>query len=289
MRGNALRTTILLTILTLLLMYLGHLVGGERGPLVAFFLAVLINFGAYWFSDTMVLRFYRAEPLSESAAPELYAILQKLCKVAKLPMPWLYRVPGAMPNAFATGRNPGHAVVAVTDGLLQTLGAEEIEGVLAHELAHVRNCDTLTAAVAASLAGAISMLASFVRYALFWGSSHTRDDDRDGEHPLGLLVAAILLPLAALLIQLVVSRGREYAADEAGARWSGNPLYLASALKRLEAAGSRMPAHTVPEATAHLFIVSPLRKGFLTGLFSTHPPIEERIARLEEMARRQGI
>ena len=288
MRGNVFKTAFLLTALTLLLIYFGRLIGGEGGAAAAFLLALLLNFGAYWFSDQLVLQFYRAESLSETHAPELYGILKKLCEAAKLPMPRLYRMPGAAANAFATGRDPAHAVVAVTDGLLELLGPEEAEGVLGHELAHVANRDTLIATVAASLAGAISMLASLARYALFWGSFKSRDDDRNA-HPLGGLIAALLLPLAALLIQLAVSRGREYAADEQGSAWCGNPLYLASALKKLDAAGRRMPAHAVSEATAHLFIVNPLKEGFLTGLFSTHPPVEERIARLNEMARRQGI
>jgi len=291
MGWNFFKTAFLLTLLTLLLIAFGGAVGGEQGMMFALLFSLAMNLGAYWFSDKMVLRTYRAELLSVGQAPEVYALLQEICTDANLPLPKLYLIPSAQPNAFATGRDPAHAVVAITEGLLKSLGLEELKGVLAHELGHVRNRDILIATIAASLAGALSMLASMARYAFMFGSSQPRgrDGEKEGGHPLGLLVSSILIPIAAVLIQMAVSRGREYAADEWGGKICGNPLYLASALRKLEAASKNLPLRQVSEATAHLFIVNPLRPGGWSGLFSTHPPIEERIARLEELARGMGI
>lgn len=288
---NFFKTVFLLTLLTLLLVSFGGAVGGEQGMAFAVLLSLLMNLSAYGFSDKMVLRYYRAEPLSVGQAPEVYALLQEICTDANLPLPKVCLIPSAQPNALATGRDPAHAVVAITEGLLKSLGAEELKGVLAHELGHVRNRDILIATIAASLAGALSMLASMARYAFMFGGSQPRgrDDRRDGGHPLGLLLSAILIPVAAALIQMAVSRDREYAADAWGGKICGNPLYLANALRKLEAASKTLPLRQAAEATAHLFIVNPLRPGGWSALFSTHPPIEERIARLEELARGMGI
>ncbi|MBP9865228.1 MAG: zinc metalloprotease HtpX [Candidatus Omnitrophica bacterium] len=288
---NFFKTAFLLTLLTLLLIVFGTAVGGEQGMTFAFLFSLAMNLGAYWFSDKMVLSYYRAEPLTVGQAPEVYALLQEICTDANLPLPKLYLIPSAQPNAFATGRNPARAVVAITEGLLKNLGSEELKGVLAHEMGHVRNRDILIATIAASLAGALSMLASMARYAFMFGSSQPRGrhDRKEGGHPLGLLLSAILIPIAAALIQMSVSRGREYAADEWGGKICGNPLYLASALRKLEAASKTLQLRQAAEATAHLFIVNPLRPGGWSGLFSTHPPIEERIARLEELARGMGL
>ncbi len=289
---NFFKTTFLLTLLTLLLVGFGQMLGGQQGMMVALMFSLAMNLGAYWFSDKMVLSFYRAQPLSEQDAPEVHALLQEICSAANLPFPKVYLIPSAQPNAFATGRNPQHAVVAVTEGILQQLGAEELQGVLAHEMGHVQHRDILISTIAASLAGALSMLVSMARYAFMFGGSQPRSrDDRGGggQHPLGLLVAVILMPIAAALIQLAVSRSREYAADEWGGKMCGNPLYLASALRKLEAASKTLPLRGAAEATAHLFIVNPLRGNPWAGLFSTHPPMEERIARLEEAARAMGL
>jgi len=291
MGWNFFKTAFLLTLLTLLLAAFGGAVGGEQGMTFALMFSLAMNLVAYWFSGRMVLSYYRAEPLTVGQAPEVYALLQEICTDANLPLPKLYLIPSAQPNAFATGRDPAHAVVAVTEGLLKNLGPEELKGVLAHEMGHVRNRDILIATLAASLAGALSMLASMARYAFMFGSSQPRghDDRKQGGHPLGLLLSAFLIPIAAALIQMAVSRRREYAADEWGGKICGNPLYLASALRKLEAASKTLPLRQAAEATAHLFIVNPLRPGGWSGLFSTHPPIEERIARLEELARGMGL
>ncbi len=286
---NLLKTTFLLTTLTLLFVFVGHLLGGESGMTSAFLFACLFNLGAYWFSDRMVLAIYRAVPLAESDAPEIYSMVRELTEKAKLPMPRIYLIPSAAPNAFATGRNPRHAVVAVTKGIVDVLNEEELKGVLAHELAHVEHRDILISTMAATLAGAISLLADMARWALMFGGS--RRDDRGGRntHPLVLMLMVILVPLAAALIQLAVSRSREYGADEKGGALSGNPLYLANALRKLEAASKRIPLHEAKPSTAHLFIVNPLRADAFTKLFSTHPPVEDRVARLEAQAREMGL
>ncbi len=286
--NNFLKTTFLLSALTLLLVMFGSAVGGENGMVTAFIFACVMNFGAYWFSDSMVLTMSRAVPLPEENAPEVYAITRELTEEAKLPMPKIYLIPSTALNAFATGRDPEHAAVAVTEGIVTALNSEELKGVLAHELAHVEHRDILISSIAATLAGAISMVATMLRYAMMFGGG--RRDDREKEaNPLVLLVMSMVIPFAALLIQMAVSRSRESDADERGAKLSGNPLYLASALRKLDSAQKQIPLQGAEPAMAHLFIVNPLKPDFLMKLFSTHPPVEERIARLEEMARREGF
>lgn len=284
---NFFKTVFLLTTLTILLVLVGGALGGEQGMRFAFLLACLMNLGTYWFSDKLVLAMYRAEPLSEAEAPSLYRMVRELVGKARMPFPKIYRIPSAAPNAFATGRNPRHAVVAVTQGILELLSEEELKGVLGHELAHVEHRDILIASIAATIAGAVSMLTSWARWAFMFGGGR-RDDREEGSNPLVLLVMIIVAPIAALLIQLAVSRSREFDADEGGARLAENPLYLASALKKLEAGVRRIPMLEATPTTAHLFIVNPLRAGGIVKLFSTHPPIEERIERLERMARKES-
>jgi heat shock protein HtpX len=280
---SAIKTTLLLGALTGLLMLIGGLVGGARGAEFAFIIALAMNFFSYWFSDKIVLRAYGAKELDASAAPELYSIVQELAHEAHIPVPRMYLIDTDTPNAFATGRSPKHAAVAVTRGILRICSREELKGVLGHELSHVINRDILTSSIAATLAGAIMILASWARWgAIFGGFGGGGDDNRRGG-VLELLVMAFLAPLAASLIQLAVSRTREYQADASGARLAHNPLYLANALRKLEAANERMPMDAGP-ATAHLFIVNPLSAQGISRLFSTHPPIEERIRRLEHMA-----
>ena len=280
---NFFKTIFLLTGLTLLVVLVGGALGGEQGMISAFFFACLMNLGAYWFSDKIVLAMYRAQPLSETEAPNLYRIILELSQKAGMPIPKIYRIPSQTPNAFATGRNPKHAVVAVTDGILDLLSDDELKGVLGHELSHVSHRDILISSIAATLAGAITMITRMAQWALMFGGNR-RDEREGGSHPLVMLVMVILAPLAALLIQLAVSRSREFDADESGAKLSGNPLYLASALRKLEAGVRRTPMLEANPTTAHLFIVNPLKAGTLTKLFSTHPPLEERIERLERMS-----
>jgi heat shock protein HtpX len=284
---NTLRTALLLTALTLLLVFVGQIAGGRVGAMYAFIFAIIMNFGAYWFSDKLVLAMYRAKPVSATEAPRLYSIVQELALNAQLPMPRMYVIPTQSPNAFATGRSKNHAVVAVTEGIMNLLDEDELKGVLAHELSHVRNHDMLVGSIAATLAGAISMLGMMVRWgAMFGGFGGRGDRDRDGGI-IGLLAAAILAPIAAMLIQMAVSRSREYGADASGARLAGNPLYLANALAKLERGTQMRPLNGNP-AAAHLFIVNPLRGKSMWNLFSTHPPIEERIRRLRQMAGVRG-
>ena len=272
---NALKTTFLLGAMTGLLLAMGGLLGGRDGMTLALLLAGVMNFGAWFWSDKIVLRMYNAQPVGPSEAPELYAIVQGLAQKAGVPMPKLYLIPDPALNAFATGRGPSHAAVAATVGIVKAMDREELQGVLAHELSHVINRDTLVSTVAATLAGAISFLGhSF----MFRGRG--RDD---GGNPLAALVVLILAPIAAMLIQLAVSRSREYGADESGARLVGYPDGLARALAKLQHASERVPMHNVEPATAHLFIVNPLSGQALGRLFSTHPPLEERIARLMAM------
>jgi len=278
--ANAVKTTVLLALLTGLFIAIGGSFGGRSGMVVAFGLALVMNFAAYWFSDKIVLRMSGAQPLSEAQAPGVYGIVRNLATRARMPMPKLYLISSPTPNAFATGRNPDHAAVAVTDGILRIMSAEELEGVLAHELSHVLNRDVLISTIAATLAGAVMMLADMARWAAFFGSS--RDNEEGGSNPIGLFLMAILAPLAALLIQTAVSRSREYQADASGARLTHRPLGLASALQKLQQANQMVPMDASP-ATAHLFIVNPLSGRTLMSLFSTHPPIEDRIARLRAM------
>ena len=271
---NMLKTVLLMTVLTAGLVLVGGWVGGEGGALIALVVAGAMNFGSYFFSDKIVLKMYRAREVTRAEAPELYEIVESLSRRAGLPMPRVAIIPGQQPNAFATGRNPEHAVVAATEGILQILDRDEIEGVMAHELAHVRHRDMLISSVAATLAGAIMVLA---RFGLFFGGG---DRDRGGG-ALALLVV-ILAPIAAMLVQAAISRSREFSADAGGAEISGKPRALASALQKLEATAKRVPLQGNP-ATAHMFIVHPFRGGGLGKLFSTHPPTGERVERLLQM------
>jgi len=276
--SNVFKTGMLLAVLTAMLVLLGGALGGERGMLVAFVLAAVMNFVSYWFSDRIVLAMYGAQPVDEAQAPGLHAIVRRLATRAGLPMPRLYLIPSDTPNAFATGRDPQHAVVAVTAGILRVLEDAELEGVLAHELAHVKNRDVLISTVAATLAGAITYLAHMAQWAAIFGG-RSRDDD-EGGNPVALILLAVLAPIAALLVQLAVSRGREFQADATGARVAGHPQGLIGALQKLERANEALPMAQANPATAHLFIVNPLSGRTLARLFSTHPPLEERIARL---------
>lgn len=278
--ANQFRTALLMGGLTALLILLGRALGGGQGAILAFAFALLMNLGSWWWSDRLVLAMYGARELSPEAAPQLHAVVERLSQRAGIPKPRLYLIPSPSPNAFATGRSPAHAAVAVTEGAVRLLPLEELEGVLGHELAHVRNRDVLVATLAAALAGAIMFLASWARWAAIFGG--WRRDDEEGGGMLELLALAIVAPLAALLIQMAISRSREYLADETGARLCGDPLKLARALQRLEEAAGRIPLRA-NAATAHLFIVNPLRGDALAALFSTHPPIRERIRRLRAM------
>jgi len=282
--GNLFKTAVLLAALTSLVVLIGQAIGGQQGMLVAFILAVAMNFGSYWFSDRIVLAMYRAQPIEEGRAPDLYRIVRRLTTKAGLPMPRVYLIPSDAPNAFATGRNPQHAAVAVTEGIMRMLDDEELEGVLAHELSHVKNRDTLTMTIAATLAGVITYLAHMAQWAAIFGGGRRDDEEGSGGSAVGALLMAILAPIAAMLIQLAISRAREFQADASGARLAGKPWGLAKALEKLEMASRMAPMEATP-ATAHLFIVNPLRGDGLLALFSTHPPTQERIARLRALAR----
>ena len=278
-----LRTTFLLGAMTGLILLFGQYMGGQGGLVIAFIFAVVMNFGSYWFSDKIVLRMYGAQEATEAQAPQLHRIVHNLTVRAGLPMPKLYVIPSEGANAFATGRDPNHAAVAVTQGILRLMDERELTGVLAHELAHVKNRDILISSVAATLAGAIMMLASMAQWAAIFGMGRS-DDDEDGGGMLGMLVMAFLAPLAATIIQMAISRTREFAADRTGAALSGDPLGLASALSKLGLAAERIPMDASPQ-TSHFFIVNPLRGQSVARFFSTHPPLEERIARLRALAR----
>ncbi len=278
--SNIFKTALLLGALTILLVLIGGAIGGQQGMVVAFVLALGMNFFSYWFSDRIVLAMYGAKPIEESQAPALYRIVRTLATRDSIPMPRVYLIPSESPNAFATGRNPQHAAVAVTEGIMRILSEEELEGVLAHELSHVKNRDVLIATIAATLAGAITYLAHMAQWAMIFGGR--RDDEEEGGGVLGGILMVILAPIAAMLIQLAVSRAREYQADASGARLAGKPWGLAKALEKLETASKTTPMDASP-STAHLFIVNPLSGRSLLRLFSTHPPIEERIARLRSM------
>lgn len=274
---NTLKTGLLMVVLTVMLVALGGILGGRSGMTFALIIAFGLNFFSYWFSDKIVLKMYRAHEVNEAQAPELFSIVRRLAQKGNLPMPRVYIIDQPQPNAFATGRNPAHGAVAVTTGIRNILSWEELEGVLAHELSHIKHRDILVGTIAATIAGAISYLAQMAQWALIFGG---RDDD-DG-NPIVAIVMMIVAPIAALLVQLAISRSREYGADQGGAELAGNPLYLANALKKLQNAAQRVPMKANP-ATAHMFIVNPLRGGGMAKLFSTHPPMEERIARLEAM------
>lgn len=279
---NRFKTAVLLTSLTLLLVGLGGAIGGQGGMYVAFLVALAMNFFSYWFSDKIVLRMYGAREISEMENPAFFGMIRRLTVQAGLPMPRVYLIPSESPNAFATGRNPEHAAVAATEGIMRILTPEELEGVMAHELSHVANRDILISTIAATIAGAISMLANMAQWAAIFGH---RSDDEEGGGVIGTLALAILAPIAAMLIQLAVSRSREYMADEGGARLCGHPRSLANALRKLDQASHLLPMQEARPATAHMFIVNPLTAGGIAKLFSTHPPMEERIARLEQMGR----
>jgi len=282
---NMLKTTVLLAALTGLLMLIGGYFGGTGGLIIAFLFAVILNFGSYWFSDKIVLTMYRAKEVTPAESPNLHRIVDGLAMKAGLPKPKVYIVESVMPNAFATGRDPKHAAVAVTTGILNLLSYEEIEGVLAHELAHVMNRDTLISAVAATIAGVITFLADMAMWASIFGGFGGRDDDSGGI--VGLIAMAIVAPIAATLIQLAISRSREYAADAEGARICKKPWALADALQKLEYGNSNYKpsiSDVQPrESSAHMFIINPLKGGTIQSLFSTHPATEERIKRLRTM------
>ncbi len=280
---NILKTTFLLSLLTVLMVLMGSAIGGQAGMFFAFIMALAMNFFSYWFSDKIVLKMYGAREIGENDHPSFYGMVRRLSIQAGLPMPRVYVIPSESPNAFATGRNPDHAAVAATEGILRILSTEELEGVMAHELAHVKNRDILISTVAATIAGAISMMGNILQWGAILGGG--RSDDEEGAGGLiGSLAMAIIAPIAAMLIQMAVSRSREYLADESGAGICGRPLALAGALRKLHAASRMLPMTEARPATAHMFIVSPLTGGGLVSLFSTHPPMEERIARLERMA-----
>jgi heat shock protein HtpX len=273
---NTFKTLMLMVFLSLILVSIGALIGGRGGMTIALIMAFGINFISYWFSDKIVLRMYHAQEVTESEEPELYGIVRKLTSKAGLPMPKVYIVDEDQPNAFATGRNPEHAAVAATTGILRMLSREELEGVLAHELAHVRHRDILISTVAASIAGAISYLAHMM---FFFGGVRSNDDS---PNPIAAIVMMIIAPIAAMMVQMAISRSREFGADEGGAQICGHPRFLANALRKMDMASKQIPMDANP-ATAHMFIVNPLTGGGMMRLFSTHPPIEERIARLEAM------
>ena len=273
---NTMRTVFLMTLLTLVLVGAGGAIGGQGGALFALIMAAVMNLGSYWFSDKIVVKMYRGQEVQNGA---LYEVVTELCQRNNLTMPKVYVLPQATPNAFATGRNPQHAVVAATEGIVQILSRDELKGVMAHELAHVQNRDILIGSIAATFAGAISYLAHMAQWALIFGGGR---DDEDS-NPLAMIGMMILAPIAAMLVQMAISRSREYGADETGAKFCGQPHALANALRKLEMSNQRAPMNNVNEATAHMFIVNPLSGNKLANLFSTHPPMDERIRRLEGM------
>jgi heat shock protein HtpX len=279
---NTLKTVVLLTFLTVLLVFVGGALGGQNGMIIAFMMALVMNFVSYWFSDKIVLAMYKAQPVTEAQAPDLHAMIRRLTQKAGLPMPKVYIIPEEALNAFATGRNPAHGVVAVTEGIIRALDREELEGVIAHELAHIKHRDILTGTIVATIAGAISMLAQMAHWAMLFGGGR-RDDSDEGGSPIVALVMMIVAPIAAMLVQMAISRTREYEADKGGAAIAGNPYGLANALLKLERGAQIVPMHDAKPATAHMFIMNPLTGGGLMKLFSTHPPIAERVKRLKEL------
>ena len=283
---NQLKTLVFLAVLTALFLWLGQRIGGQAGMVIAFVLAAAVNIGMYWFSDRIVLRMYKAREVTAFDAPALHGLVQELARRADIPMPKVYIIPEATPNAFATGRNPDHGSVAVTEGLLSILDREQLKGVIAHELGHIRHRDTLIMVVAATIAGALSNLANMAMWGTLMGGTNESEEE---EHPAGVgLLGLFVAPIAATLIQMAISRAREYLADEAAGRISGNPLALAEALRKLEQGRHSIPMQHGDPAMAHLFIVNPFAGGGLVRLFSTHPLTEERIARLEAMAFRSA-
>ena len=279
---NNIKTMLLLVMLTLIFITAGAAMGGKNGMTIGLIFALGMNLFSYWFSDKIVLKMYRAREVSEAEAPELYGVVRRLAQKAEIPMPRVYIINEDQPNAFATGRNPNHAAVAVTTGIMRILSHEELMGVIGHELAHVKHRDILIGTIAATFAGAISYLAQMAQWAMIFGGN--RGDDDEGGGPVAAIVMMIVGPIAAMIVQMAISRSREYIADEGGASISGNPRYLSGALRKLDSASKKIPMNANP-ATSHMFIVSPLSGGGILKLFSTHPPIEERIARLESMGR----
>jgi len=278
---NTLKTTFLMALLTVLLVTAGGAMGGEGGMILAFLFALIMNGVSYWFSDKIVLRMYGAKEIGAEQAPQVHRMVQELAMRGRMPMPKLYLIPQEAPNAFATGRDEKHAAVAVTEGILRILNERELRGVLAHDLSHIKNRDILIGTIAATMAGAISMLANMAHWGMIFGGRSS--DDRGGGHPIVALLMIIIAPLAAMLVQMAISRSREFGADATGATISGDPLSLANALRKLERGAQHLPMEANP-ATAHMFIVNPLTGGGLMTLFSTHPPMQERIRRLESMA-----
>jgi len=283
---NQAKTFFLMVVLTIIFVALGSMIGGKNGAMVAFVVALAMNLVSYWFSDRIVLAMYHARQASEAEAPELYGVVASLAQRASIPMPRVYIIEEDSPNAFATGRDPAHAVVAVTTGILRLLNRHELEGVLAHELSHIKHRDILVQTVAAAMAGAITMLANWARFAAFFGGGRDSDEEGGGGNIVGVIIFSMIAAFAAMLIQLAISRSREYYADESGAQVAGNPLYLANALRKLQTGIARVPMQDANPSTAHMFILNPFSAKGVLALFSTHPPIEERIERLEGMAHR---
>jgi heat shock protein HtpX len=286
--NNTLRTTLLLAALTGLIVWIGQMLGGSQGAVMALVLAAVMNFGSYWFSDRIVIKMYGGQEVREQDDPALYGIVKGLAQRHQMPMPRLYLIPSESPNAFATGRNPEHAAVAVTAGILRLLDRRELEGVLAHELAHVTNRDILISSIAATLAGAIMMLARMAQYAMIFGGGRRDEREDGGGGALGLIVTMVVAPLAAMLIQMAISRSREFQADDTGARLVRDPDALGSALRKIAGGSAEVPLDASPQ-TAHMFIINPLRGSMLRNLFSTHPPLEERLARLHQVKTELGL
>ena len=282
---NTLKTTMLLTSLTVLLVLIGRGVGGNGGMVLAFVMALVMNGGAYWFSDKIALKMSGAREVTPAEAPHLHSMVSELARRAEVPMPRVYLIDSEAPNAFATGRDPAHGAVAVTSGIMRMLDRDELAGVIAHELGHIKNRDTLISAIAATVAGTITMIANMAQWAMLFGGFGGSDEEEGGGIGglVGGLFMIILAPIAATLVQLAISRTREYGADAAGARIAGDPIALASALRKLETGSKQLPMAVNP-TTAHMYIINPISGGAIAGLFSTHPPTQERIARLEQLA-----
>lgn len=281
--NNTLKTVLFMTVLTLLFVFLGGILGGRGGMMIAFIFALGMNFFSYWFSDKIVLKMYRAKEVTEADAPQLYSIVRNLAQKGNLPMPKVYIIQNPTPNAFATGRNPSHAAVAVTTGILQLLDHDEIEGVIAHELSHIYGRDILIGTIAATFAGAIMMMADWAKWAMIFGGGRSDDEDNSPIGAIGAIAAMIIAPIAAMMVQMAISRSREYLADQRGGSLSQKPYALASALQKISYGVQNMPMDAKP-ATAHMFIMNPLTGRNLMNLFSTHPPVEERIKRLQAMS-----
>jgi heat shock protein HtpX len=278
---NTLKTVFLMTLMTVMLILIGSAFGGQQGMMLAFGISLLMNFISYWFSDKIVLAMYRAKQVTEAEAPRLYLIAARVAQQSSLPIPRLYIIPDETPNAFATGRDPNHAAVAATEGILRLLSDDELEGVIAHEFAHIRNRDILTGTIVATMVGAITFLARMAGWSMMFAGGNRDRRDSGG---LGELLLLILAPIAAVLVQLAISRSREFAADQTAARFTARPLSLANALQKLEKVNERLPMQTATPATAHMMIVNPLSGGGMMKLFSTHPPLQERIDRLQQIA-----